>query len=128
MDETKAMSIVSALANGVNPITGEVFPTNSPYQTAEVVRALFLAARILESRQKARPKTTAADNAGKPWSVDEDRRLLTAFDSGTAIADLARTHGRTTAGIQARLEKHDRIAPSEPSARRFPDRARPSAG
>ena len=40
MDEQKALNIVTALANGVNPQTGEVFPGDSPYQSAEIVRAL----------------------------------------------------------------------------------------
>ena len=91
MDETKAISIVSALANGVNPLTGEVFPADSPYQTADVARALFLVPRLLDSRPKVRPKTIAADNAGKPWNADEDRRLLTRLTPATGIGDLART-------------------------------------
>ena len=120
MDETKALSIVSALANGVNPQTGEVFAPDSPYQTADVVRALFLAAQVLESRSRTKAKAPAPDNAGKPWTGDEDERLLQAFDAGTAIAELARAHGRTQAGIQARLEKHGRVQPGPlSSARRY---------
>jgi hypothetical protein len=30
MDETRAVAIVSALADGVNPLTGEIFPVDSP--------------------------------------------------------------------------------------------------
>jgi hypothetical protein len=113
MDETKALNILSTLANGVNPLTGEVFPADSPYQTADVVRALFLATAAMESRQKIRPRSASAPgNAGKPWSPDEDQRLLQNFDRGTSIASLAQSHGRTTAGIQARLEKHGRLQAS----------------
>lgn len=123
MDETKAFSIVSALADGVNPLTGEVFPADSPYQTADVVRALFLVVRILEKRPKPRSRASTADNAGKPWSSEEDQRLLAQFDEGMPVADLARSHGRTVAGIQARLERHGRITPAmNASARRFADR------
>jgi hypothetical protein len=122
MDETKALSIVSALADGVNPLTGEVFPQDSPYQTADVVRALFLVVRMLERRPKPRSRASTADNAGKPWSSDEDRRLLTQFDEGMSVPDLARNHLRTVAGIQARLERHGRITPAmNGSARRFAD-------
>lgn len=128
MDEMKALSIVSALANGVNPQTGEVFAPDTPYQTADVVRALFLVVQVLESRSKARPRSPVPDNAGKPWSGDEDQRLLQEFDAGTPIAELARNHGRTQAGIQARLEKHGRIKPApQSSARRYPDNGRRSA-
>lgn len=109
MDESRAFSIVSALANGVNPLTGEVFPADSPYQTAEVVRALFLVSRMLEAPAKSRVRSSVPGNAGKPWTAEEDQQLLQEFDRGIVIAELARSHGRTTAGIQARLEKHGRV-------------------
>lgn len=123
MDESKAFTIVSALANGVNPLTGEVFPPDSPYQTADVVRALFLVGKVLESRLKAKPKTGLPGNAGKPWSPEEDQRLLNEFDRGASVASLAQAHGRTTAGIQARLEKHGRLQPSTESASTRPWRS-----
>jgi hypothetical protein len=113
MDESKALAILSTLANGVNPLTGEVFPSDSPYQTADVVRALFLASSLLESRAKPKPRTTVLPgNAGKPWSTEEDQKLLQEFDRGATTATLAQTHGRTPAGIQARLEKHGRLQAS----------------
>lgn len=110
MDEARALSIVSALANGVNPATGEIFPADSPYQSADVVRALFLVVRLMEvgqSKNRARP--TAPCNAGKPWTAEEDEKLLREFDRGVAVAQLAQAHGRTSAGIQARLEKHGKL-------------------
>ena len=48
MDDSKALAVVSALADGVNPYTGEVFEPDSPYQSADVVRALYIAVRALE--------------------------------------------------------------------------------
>jgi hypothetical protein len=113
MDENKALAILSALANGVNPLTGEVFPPDSPYQTTDVVRALFLAASLLESRAKPKARTTSLPgNAGKPWTSEEDQKLLYEFDRGASVATLAQAHGRTTAGIQARLEKHGKLQAS----------------
>jgi hypothetical protein len=112
MDEARALSIVSALANGVNPATGEIFPADSPYQTADVVRALFMVSRLLEARPaRSRERAAAPGNAGKPWTTEEDQNLLRDFDRGIGIADLAQAHGRTSAGIQARLEKHGRVQP-----------------
>jgi len=111
MDEAKALSIVSALANGINPLTGEVLAADSPYQSSTIVRALYVAIRALEqsTRRRTRPRTGMPDNAGKLWTEEEDSRLLAAFDEGHAIGDLARAHGRTQAGIQARLEKFGRL-------------------
>src|SRR5688572_18443227 len=40
MDDNRALAIVSALANGVNPQTGEIFEVDSPYQSVDVIRAL----------------------------------------------------------------------------------------
>jgi hypothetical protein len=115
MDEVKALGIISALANGVNPQTGEVFPEDSPYQSAVVVRALFVAARALQAQPNARRRSEAPANAGKPWSDKEDAELLQAFDRGVAIKELAQVHGRTPMGIQARLEKHKRVSPQSDS-------------
>ncbi|MBL8270709.1 hypothetical protein [Steroidobacter sp.] len=112
MDDSKALSIVSALANGVNPQTGEVFDIDSPYQSADVIRALYVAVRALEmvTRTKARnARTRMPGNAGKPWTEEEDRELLEKFDGGETVAQLARAHDRTMAGIQARLERHGRM-------------------
>jgi hypothetical protein len=132
MDDRQALAIVSALANGANPQTGELFPADSPYQAPEVIRALFAAQRALEVRtqpgshptstvqaqptssptENATKRSGSGSNAGKPWSGDEDKQLLAAFDAGQPLADIARQHGRTVNGVRARLEKHGRLEPS----------------
>jgi hypothetical protein len=111
MDDSKALGIVSALANGVNPMTGEVFEVDSPYQAADVIRALYVAVRALDvtTRTKARARARLPANAGKPWSEREDHELLEKFDQGASLAELAQAHDRTVAGIQARLERHGRL-------------------
>ncbi|WP_153067207.1 hypothetical protein [Steroidobacter cummioxidans] len=113
MDDSKALSIVSALANGVNPQTGELFEVDSPYQAADVIRALYVAVRALELSNRSRMRGNRARmpaNAGKPWAEQEDRDLLEKFDAGLSLAQLAQAHDRTLAGIQARLERHGRLA------------------
>lgn len=112
MDDNKALAIVSALANGVNPQTGEMFEVDSPYQSVDVIRALYVAVRALEmtSRTKARAsRGRMPANAGKPWTEQEDRELLEQFDAGQSMSELAQAHDRTMAGIQARLERHGRL-------------------
>ncbi|HKU13773.1 MAG TPA: hypothetical protein VJQ52_05220 [Steroidobacteraceae bacterium] len=113
MDEARALAIVSALANGVNPLTGELFAAESAYQSPDVIRALYCAQRALEAagRRRVRAQSAATSNVGKPWSEDEDRQLLSAFDGGRPLAELAQAHGRTRGGIQARLIRHGRLAP-----------------
>ena len=114
MDESKAHGIIAALASGVDPLTGRAFPADSPYQAPDVVRALYFAAQVLDAKGNGRARGKGGDspaNAGKPWNEDEDRRLLVEFDSGQSLQELARAHGRTVAGIQARLERHGRLQP-----------------
>ena len=112
MDDNKALAIVSALANGRNPQTGEAFEVDSPYQALDVIRALYVAVRALEVTSRSRARKNRARmpaNAGKPWSEQEDRELLEKFDAGQSVAQLAQAHDRTLAGIQARLERHGRV-------------------
>jgi len=145
MDDRQALAIVTALANGVHPATGEVFPADSPYQSPEVIRALFVSQRALETQlqpqstqtnvskpnesrlneSKPNPSNPNASkpNAGKPWSVEEDKQLLAAFDAGRPLVDIAREHGRTAGGVRARLEKHGRLEPSP--ATRWPVKDEP---
>jgi hypothetical protein len=122
MDDLQALRIISALANGTNPVTGELFPADSPYQSPDIVRALFVAVRAIEARASRSPSqakagpqvppSASSGNAGKPWSSDEDRELLAGFDAGKSLSELAQAHGRTQGGIRARLEKHGRLEPS----------------
>ena len=112
MDEHQALNIVAALADGVNPVTGEVFAPDSPYQSAQVIRALYCVMHALQKKARsAQRRGSLPRNAGKPWSAEEDKALLAAFDGGKSIAELAQQHERTTAGVTARLEKHGRIDP-----------------
>ena len=105
-----ALDIVSALANGVNPHTGEILPTDNIYQHPDIIRALSVAVVALQqytdrqNRKKSRP-----GSAGRTWTKSEDQRLLTAYDDGTPISRLAKQHERTRASIKARLARHGRI-------------------
>jgi hypothetical protein len=119
MDDIKAAEILKSLAAGVSPDDGSNLPAGTPLQSPDVVRALFLAADSLEaSNRNARRNANLPRNAGKPWSQEEDERLLTAFDAGATVVSLVAAHERTRAGIEARLVKHGRLdAEQAPAAR-----------
>lgn len=119
MDDVKAAEILKSLAAGVSPDDGSSLPAGTPLQSPDVVRALFLAADSLEARTRlARRNANLPRNAGKPWSQEEDERLLSAFDGGATIDVVAAAHERTRAGIEARLVKHGRLeAEQAPAAR-----------
>ncbi len=111
MEQAQALSIVRSLADGVDPESGEVFPAESAYQRPQVVRALYAAAEALDRSERfERRKAQLPPKTGEPWSEDEDRKLLAAFDAGGALPDLAGAHQRTQTGIRARLVKYGRLA------------------
>jgi hypothetical protein len=110
MDQAQALVLVRALANGVDPETGEVFPAESAYQRPQIVRALYEAAAALERIERfERRRAQMPAKTGEPWSEEEDRKLLAAFDAGRALQELAAAHERTMGAVRARLLKYGRI-------------------
>jgi hypothetical protein len=117
MDDTQAHKIISALADGCDPTTGEKIEA-SVLQHGDVIRALHVAVRALEARPKGRgSRVRTPANAGKPWTEEEDRKLLGLFDAGQSVTQLAQAHDRTPAGIHARLVRHGRLQGSGPQWR-----------
>jgi cytoskeletal protein RodZ len=47
MERQQAAKLLQALADGIDPATGDQFPIDSPYQRADTVRALFVAIQTL---------------------------------------------------------------------------------
>jgi len=115
MEREQTLRILNALANGVHPATGEKFAADSPYQHPDTVRALFEAMRAVEgcglpavaapAPVTERKPAPAQTGSGSRWSVEEEQRLVSAFDAGRTVDELARAHGRSRAGIEARLVK-----------------------
>jgi len=108
-----ALPIVRALADGVNPVTGEAYPDHSPYAEPRALRALYSAVDLMQKeveREKRRERLPA--NFGKPWTEGEDKLLVTEFDAGVVLGDIARKHLRTQSSIRLRLEKLGKIEPT----------------
>lgn len=106
MQIERAKEIIQALADGVDPYTGEHFPADGPYQRADTVRALYTILEVAEAGKK--PKKPADPNkphAGGKWTPEEEQRLRDAFAAHTPIAEVATDHGRTPGAITARLLK-----------------------
>ena len=110
MDTDKSLEIIRALANGVDPNTGEEYAVDSPYQHPQTILALFMAIKALERAKKADDRQRRLpSNAGKAWVDEEDRRLVAAFDSGKTTKQLAEEYQRTESSIRSRLIKHGKI-------------------
>jgi hypothetical protein len=108
-----ALPIIRALADGINPMTGELYPDHSPYAEPRVLRALYAATDLMQrevERERKRSKTPA--NFGKPWTEDEDKILAAEFDAGLTIGTIASKHQRTQSSVRLRLEKIGKISPT----------------
>ncbi len=114
MKTTDTMHIIQALANGTDPVTGEVFPDASPYNHPKIIRALFQTLKALEQLQEREQRQKSLPGkAGEPWLDHEDVELIKDFDAGTPTKELAEKHERSKAAIEARLIKLGKI--SEPT-------------
>ena len=128
MERDKALGILKTLADGVDPGTGEQFPNGSPYQRSDTVRALYFAVQALESSVRPRERGTQSkeqlENAGRPWSEEEESRLSHAFDAGKTILELAEVHKRSRIAIEARLVKLGKIPEPQSGTMRYPIKGR----
>ena len=60
MEIEKVKRILSLLAEGIDPFTGEVYPETSPYHNPETIRALYQVLRILEGNQQISTKVKSS--------------------------------------------------------------------
>ena len=104
MDISQAREIIEALANGVNPVTGEVLPKNHCLNDADIVRALCTATEELKKAEK-RKNRKLPENAGKPWNEALDNELKDMFFSGKSETELSKYFKRTKGAISSRLER-----------------------
>ena len=100
MDIARAKEIVSALAEGVDPTTGEILPDNSVCNKGDVVRALYT---VLTCLNEEKPKKNMPQNAGKPWSEKDESLLIELYRSDAPKKDICNTLQRTATSIAARL-------------------------
>jgi hypothetical protein len=101
MDIIRAKAIITALAEGVDPTTGEVLPDNSVCNKGEIVRAFYA---ILNHLDEKKPKSNLPANAGKPWPAEDDAELKTCFEAGMSTKELSLKFERTSGSITSRLK------------------------
>ena len=113
IDTARVQDIIASLANGIDPLTGEVFPPDHALQHADIVGALFAASAALEVAKALAAKSarTLPPKSGQPWSPAEDHELASAFDSGMTERDLAQKHQRTRGAIRSRLVRLGKLEP-----------------
>ncbi|WP_330927476.1 hypothetical protein [Candidatus Sororendozoicomonas aggregata] len=125
MDKEKAISIIESLANGVDPVTGEIFPSNSPYNHPDVIRALFFILRngtkdntkrvkkTIEEKQQINLEKGLPRNYGLLWSDDAISYVISSFQNGLQIIDIAEQVERKPGSIIGLLKKKEIISEEE---------------
>jgi len=115
MEIQEAIRVARALADGMNPATGEALQGDSVYRDPQVITTMNRAVgalEFLEQREKAR--RAQPGNAGKRWSHAEEQQVCEELRQGLDFHHIARTHNRTVPSIVARLVKLGRISSSAP--------------
>ena len=100
MDINRAKEIISTLAEGIDPTTGEVLPNDSVCNKGEIVRAFYA---VLNHLNEKKSKKNLPANTGKPWTKEDEDLLIRLYQSGASKKDVCKTLQRTATGIAARL-------------------------
>ena len=102
MDIQRAKELLNILADGVNPLTGEVLPIEDSCNQVEIVRALHAVLKTLDEKA-IKPVKQQAENAGKPWLQEDDELLIRMFDEGKSKKEVCDYFKRSSGAIAARL-------------------------
>lgn len=113
MNRPEVVDVLSALASGVNPVSGEVFEEESPYNHPKVIRSLFGALEILQNPKGHRSRKSQEEinrEEGRPlrfntrWSEQEDEELIRQIEKGMLTNEIAEQLQRTRGAIHSRLQ------------------------
>ena len=102
MNINQAKEIISTLAEGVDPTTGEVLPDNNVCNKGEIVRAFYA---VLNHLEEKKPRKNMPANAGKPWSAEEDAKLRTYYEAGMSKKELCAEFERSSGSVSSRLAR-----------------------
>ena len=114
MDITYAKELLEMLADGVNPTTGEALSNTDSCNQPDVIRALYLAVRQLEKAEQSRKRNDSLpENAGKPWTKEDDEKLAQMFEEGRSKKYICDCFRRTEGAISSRLVRLGKIQNKE---------------
>ena len=92
MELKQAEALLTELADGVDPLTGECLPADSVCNRPEIIRALHCVLRYVSDRPK---RSAPLPNAGKPWTEADEAALMQMFDVGCSMEEMQARFQRT---------------------------------
>lgn len=108
------------IASGKHPISGEKLPDHSPWKNREIISAVQEVLGVSQEHIKLEGSEAEGSakrndrlerirarhpNAYKPWTEDQEIRLVSMWENGADISEIANEIGRGSGGIRSRLEK-----------------------
>jgi hypothetical protein len=109
MTTAEVVQVITRLADGIDPVTGQPLPRENPCNQPYVIRALYAAVNLLQKSElpqlperrstESRPVPT---NAGNAWSAAEVQQLREEMAAGMSLMEIARAHGRSRGAILER--------------------------
>ena len=111
MELVYAKELLSILADGIDPYSGEILPENHICNRPEIIRALHAVLNAVPQAgemNKPEPRPDKAlhpqmENAGKPWTPEDEQALIRMFDRGCSRKDIRACLRRSDGAIAARL-------------------------
>lgn len=103
---TTSAEILKLLAEGIHPITGEIFPEDHVCSEPAVIRALYDAVLALNQADSDNRYINRSGrlNAGRPWTTDDDAQLRDLFMQDTPMEVICIQLHRRKRGVINRLE------------------------
>lgn len=118
MDIVSARELIALLAEGYDPLTGEILPDDHVCNKPDVIRALYAMVDYtrdckndnkMRSKNKKKKKASLAQNAGKIWKKEEDEKLCEMFDRNISKKEICDYFKRTERGVSSRLVRLGKI-------------------
>jgi hypothetical protein len=108
MTKKQAIDILSGLADGYNPATGEALERGNVCLNTNVRQALDVAVETLK-KAVAREIKVNPVSAGSAWTPELDKELKALHKKNWTVKQLAERYDRTTGAIKSRLAKLNTI-------------------
>lgn len=123
MELIKAIQTLEALADGIDPLTGEFLQKEAPYNDPIVIRSLFTVLESIKAikprrktpaeRQQDNMKNGRPKNAGLPWTDELRADVAAKFQKGKSVDNLAEYFERTKGAITSELIRQGLMEPTE---------------